>query len=315
MSNFQAFPKIFHIGERYVERLFDNDVEITEKIDGSQFSFGIDEDGLLIMRSKGSVINDGGTPKMFVEAVEQANRIYEAIMKPQGWVDVQFYCEYLKKPHHNCLNYERIPKNHLYLFGVRDRDYFWESEQLIDMAHKCEIEPINVIYKGKTNPEEIKQFLERDSILGNEKIEGVVVKNYQQPAVLGGIVLPLSMGKYVREEFKERNDKNWKAESGKSKLDVFIASFKSEARWQKAVQHLRDEDKLTNSPKDIGLLFPEILNDLVEEEKENIKDFLYNLYIDDIKRASTAGLPEWYKDGLMMGKFKEVTEDENNKGQ
>jgi hypothetical protein len=308
VSSFQAFPKIFHIGERYIDRLFDNEVEITEKIDGSQFSFGIDSDGLLMMRSKGNVINEGGTPKMFVEAVEQAKRIYEIIKNyanAGNWTDIQFYCEYLQKPHHNCLNYERVPKNYLYLFGFRDKNNFLDTDSLIGYAALFNIEPPNILYKGRSNPEEIKQFLERDSILGKEKVEGIVVKNYVQPAMVGGIVIPLSMGKYVREEFKERNAHDWKEDSGKSKLDVFIQSFKNEARWHKAYQYLKEADELTYSPKDIGMLIPVVLDDIVAEEEGNIKDFLYKLYLDDIKRVSISGLPEWWKEGLAMGKFKE----------
>ena len=41
------FPKIFQIGDRYISRLFNGVVEVTEKVDGSQFSFLVtDKDGL-----------------------------------------------------------------------------------------------------------------------------------------------------------------------------------------------------------------------------------------------------------------------------
>lgn len=36
----KAFPKIFALGTQYTEGIFDSEVEITEKIDGSQFNFG-----------------------------------------------------------------------------------------------------------------------------------------------------------------------------------------------------------------------------------------------------------------------------------
>ena len=41
----QSFPKIFHIGESMIQNLFKGEVEITEKLDGSQFDFGITKDG------------------------------------------------------------------------------------------------------------------------------------------------------------------------------------------------------------------------------------------------------------------------------
>lgn len=36
----RAFPKIFAIGQRYISDIFKDEVEISEKIDGSQFCFG-----------------------------------------------------------------------------------------------------------------------------------------------------------------------------------------------------------------------------------------------------------------------------------
>ena len=51
------FPKIYDLGHRYVQNIFNEDVEITEKIDGSQFAFGkIDND--LIFRSRRAEIYD-----------------------------------------------------------------------------------------------------------------------------------------------------------------------------------------------------------------------------------------------------------------
>ena len=38
-----AFPKIWHLGHRNIADLFDYELEVTEKIDGSQFCVGVDE--------------------------------------------------------------------------------------------------------------------------------------------------------------------------------------------------------------------------------------------------------------------------------
>jgi hypothetical protein len=48
----KAFPKIFAIGQDYIKDIFDGEVEVTEKIDGSQFVFG-KLAGELYFRSKG----------------------------------------------------------------------------------------------------------------------------------------------------------------------------------------------------------------------------------------------------------------------
>ena len=82
-------------------------------------------------------------------------------------------------------------------------------------------------------------------------------------------------------------------------IQDFMNSFCTEARWQKAVNHMKEDGRLTNSPKDIGTLFKEVHLDIIEEETDNIKEFLYNHFIKDIKRRATRGLPEWYKEQLL----------------
>lgn len=125
--------------------------------------------------------------------------------------------------------------------------------------------------------------------------EGVVIKNYSQHTSIGDPTI--CCGKYVRESFKERHKKEWKTEG--DSVQAFIDSFRNEARWNKAVQHLRDKGELENSPRDIGKVIKEIQVDIVEEEKEEIKEFFYKHFSKRIFRKATAGVAEWYKDKLL----------------
>ena len=111
-------------------------------------------------------------------------------------------------------------------------------------------------------------------------------------------------GKYVNPEFKEIHQKNWKKEhTSKGKFDLLKEQYRSEARWNKAIQHLAEKGELTNTPKDIGSLLKEINIDLIDEEKENIKKELWNIFGKDILRTSVAGFPEWYKRKLLERAF------------
>ena len=65
----KAFTKIFTIGDNRILDIFDGEVEITEKIDGSQFCAG-KIDGEFFMRSKRKQIFYENYDKMFKEAVE-----------------------------------------------------------------------------------------------------------------------------------------------------------------------------------------------------------------------------------------------------
>jgi len=46
-------------------------------------------------------------------------------------------------------------------------------------------------------------------------------------------------------------------------------------------------------------------NDIISEEKETIKNFLFREFGQEIIRKSTAGLPEWYKEKLIKDSFEE----------
>ena len=302
----QSFPKIFHIGENMIQNLFKGEVEITEKIDGSQFDFGITKDGEIVMRSHGQELTNTDIPKMFKKAARQVERI-GSFLQEIGTRDMYFYCEYLEKPHHNTLTYLRIPNNNLYLFGIyKGGCWVSDPEILCEWADKIEIERPNVLYIGSIkNPEELEKYLETDSILGNTKVEGIVVKNYNEPSMRGSFFIPISMGKYVSEKFKEKHDKNWKENKTiKGNIELFIASFRTEARWQKAIQHLKENNELENAPKDISKLMKEIDRDIKEEELENIKDVLLRIYLPDIQRKAKAGFAEYYKKQLFERGFK-----------
>lgn len=299
MRTISPFPKIFHIGDSLIPNLFKGKVEISEKIDGSQWSWGINEDKELVFRSKGEDLTEKGVNDgMFLDAKKQTDRIYK-LLKKKKLKDIYFYSEYLQKPKHNVLAYSRIPKNNLYLFGVMENgEFISDYKKLWEYADLLEIERVNIIYQGEIkNTNELTKFLDNDSILGKEKIEGIVVKNYNEPSGKGSFVMPISMGKYVREDFKERHKVEFKTTKGD--LQMFIESFRTEARWQKAIQHLKEKGELENSPRDIGNLIKEIQRDLLEEETENIKEELFKLYKDDFTRKAIAGFPEWYKKKLL----------------
>ena len=303
----KSFSKIFAIGTEYIKDIFKEDVEITEKIDGSQFCFGkIDNE--LFLRSKGRQIFPESPDKMFEIAVDYVLSVQDRI--PDNTV---YYCEYLAKPKHNVLVYGRVPKNNLILFGVSDgREKFVNShEELKEKADEIEIEAIPLVYKGKIKKaEEIFDLIKKESILGGVDMEGIVVKNYSRQFLLGERPIALMAGKYVSEKFKEVHQSTWgKEKTHKGKFEVFKDSFRTEARWDKAIQHLRDDGKLENSPKDIGNLIVEVQKDIGQEEKENIKNFLWKEFGKEVTRHAIKGLPEYYKKEILKGAFDPLKEE------
>ncbi|MDP8213385.1 MAG: RNA ligase family protein [Candidatus Zapsychrus exili] len=296
MSNIPAFTKIYNIGHKEVENIFDGPVEVTEKIDGSQFCFGV-IDGKLYIRSKGREIDEENQDSMFSRACDHVRNLYENKKLPEGYV---FFCERLNRPRHVRLKYDRVPKNNLILFGTQinngycdNKLRFAEHLELIYYADRLDIELIPLIYKGDNiTIAKLDELIDRKSILGDVDIEGLVIKKYD------GANSPIS-AKYVSESFRERKIiKLPIAETRKEAIDEFIKTFRSEARWEKAVQHLRDDSRLENSQKDIGKLAKEINIDLLEEEESTIKEFFYKMYKKDFTKYALLGFADWYLNRL-----------------
>lgn len=332
MSRIPSYVKIFNLGHDAITDLFKSEVEITEKVDGSQIRFGIDSQDELLFGSKGVQLYNKEQNGMFSLAIEQIEKRHDKLkelrvkaVEHTGNPDISlfFYGEYLNKPKHNCLAYDRTPKDNIILFSARIGENFVDRYEAIRYyADYLEFETVPLLFRGvmendrvikseagnldqakkfgNTRYEKLKAIIgQTTSVLGGQIIEGVVIKNYKEFHFLAGSNPMPCFGKFVREDFKEKLHKEWGHISGKNALQEFIDGFRTEARWQKAIQHLRERGELENSPRDIGKLMKEVHMDIVEEEAEMIKKWLYDYFSKDIKRKATAGLPEFYKDYLM----------------
>ena len=298
----RAFPKIFAIGTDYIRDLFNHPVEITEKLDGSQFAFGKDPEGNFYMRSKGKQIFSELTDKNFIPAVDHALAVQDRV--PNNMV---FYCETLARPKHNSLKYNNVPKNNLYLFGVSDfmgTKFDSNLQYFADLLDIDRAVVLNDFIEVKIDTfETIREVLNRESYLGGPSIEGIVIKNYYNPFLLGGQPIPLMAGKFVSEAFKEVHRKEWDKETSVGKWTAFKESYRTEARWLKAIEHLRDKNEIDFVPQDIGKLLKEINQDIVDEEKEIIKEFLWKEFGKEVLRRAGAGFPEWYKEYIANRSF------------
>ena len=113
------------------------------------------------------------------------------------------------------------------------------------------------------------------------------------------MVFPFAAVKLVGEAFKEKhaNNPDWKPQ--RDRLEELFDSYRTEARWLKTIQHLRDDGKLSGEPKDIGLLMKELANDLITEEGEDMAKKLLAHHRKAWISSAMRGLPEFYKDHLL----------------
>ena len=304
--SWHSYPQVFNMGHRYVKDLLTSPVLVEEKIDGSQFSFGvfeIDGERVVRVRSKGAEMIPDAPEKMFLRGVEWVRANADRLTV--GWT---YRGEFLAKPKHNALAYDRIPREHIILFDINaaQEDYLpWEAKA--QEADRLGLEVVPVLHQGMVSSlEEFRALLSRESVLGGQKIEGVVVKNY----ALFGQDKKVLMGKFVSEAFKEVHAREWKAGNPGSAdiVQRLVEMYHGPARWQKALIHLRERGLIEDWPRDIGLLMKEVWPDIVKEEEADMKARLFEWAQDKVRRGVTAGLPEWYKEELLKRQFESPSE-------
>lgn len=309
MAMIQGFQKLFSWGDLPTHGMLkDAVVEVTEKIDGSQFNFG-KLDGVVYMRSKNANVFHGDSNKMFNAAKEYVKSIEDRL--PESAL---FHGEYLQSPKHNTLEYARVPKGHFMLFGITyltERPVYTTPEShaadRAEWAERLGCEPVPVLYQGPApdvveGREWLHSFMGKESALGKATMEGVVVKNYSRPCHFNGKDYLGTFAKMVSAEFKEKHVDGWK-QSNPSALEQIGAAYNSQARWRKAIQRAREDGTLTGTVRDIGPLMKSIVTDISEEEETNIKNMLYRLFHKDLMRMATKNFPETYKHWLENGEI------------
>lgn len=297
MSSWTSYPKVYNLGHAAVKDLFLDDVIVEEKIDGSQFSFGV-IDGVLRLRSKGKEMTAEMPEALFATAAAHVQA--RAHRLRPGWT---YRCEYLSKPKHNVLAYDRVPQDNLILFDINTgEEQYLSYDVKRDEAAMLELETVPLLAQGSIqSADQLRELLETRSCLGGQRVEGVVVKNYKRFGVDGKALL----GKYVSEAFKEVHAGEWRKANPTASdiVDRLIMTYRTPARWQKALQHLTEAGVIENSPRDIGKLFPEVVADTRAECEAEIKEMLFKHVWPKLQRGITAGLPEWYKSLLLEKQF------------
>ncbi len=307
--NLNSYPKIYNLGHKAISDLLKDSVVVEEKIDGSQFSFGV-IDGELEMRSKGAQLFPPVKDNLFKAATEYVQDIKDSLTP--GWT---YRGEVLYREKHNALLYGRVPRNNIAIFDIDTGDQnFLGPKDKEKEAKRLKLDIATVFHTGLmiTDLNQVKGLLDQYSGLSTQvhkvKLEGIVIKNYNRFGRDGKVL----MGKWVREEFKEVQRKDWKKGNlqGKDIIQNLIAMYRTEARWDKALQHLRESGKLEGSPRDIGILLAEIQRDTKHECEDEIKDYLMKWAWKKIGRGITAGFPEYYKDKLAEAQFETTKEDQ-----
>jgi len=307
--NTKKYPKILSLGHDLVADIFNNPVELSEKLDGSQARIHLTE-GYCICGSKNVGIAD---QKAFAIAHAQTDRIYEEKTWESWGTDVTLFCEFLSKEKHNVLKYDRVPYNNLYLFGALIDDKHITTDKLTQLANDLRIEPPHILGNEIKigSQEDLQKYMTTESVLGGTILEGIVIKNYHDsyPPLLTSTQAffgyPLS-SKLVRDDFKERLNKEWgDKKKREAPLERVTTEFITEARFHKTIQHLADEGKLSHEMKDMVVLLPEFWSDLLDEEKDEIIKIAMSDFWRTLKKRCDGFVVQSYKRHLVDRQFEE----------
>jgi len=297
MAKPHNYPHIYKFRDKEIKEilpLIENqniDFVIQEKIDGSFFWVDYNAETQKIRYgSRKRELTDNVDADMFNQAVRVVKDIIAPKLKEQTQ-NVSLFCEYVKAKKHNILKYDRTPKNCLVLFDVFYDGKPFHLKDLKKTADLLEIESVPVLYVGREYNDKLKKkLLNTDSILGGTKIEGFVMKSNSSVLKHNSTLLI----KVVSDRFKEVKTEPKKKKTGKDKLLDCMEKYRTKARWNKAIQHLSETQQLSNTAEDIGKLIKEIQQDIIKEEKENIKEELYELFIKSIIKHATQGFADYY---------------------
>lgn len=276
---------------------------IEEKIDGSQLSILIENDKLSFY-NKNKV---AGMNNAFEKAITMLRFNYDGknILNP----DYIYHGESVCRIKHNVICYERTPKHYFILYDIFNhmtKEYLSSEDKLLE-ANRVGFEIVPTLYKN-TNPDQnpyeicdrlIKQIEngEITSCLGGN-VEGIVVKHHAFTKKGKTVATKL---KLTTQLFRERHLlKQPKAElSADDFLTSLGQSFCTEARFQKAYQHLVESNRINpNLPKnnDKDKIIMALNADFDKEYKDELKELLYVEFSPLLKKLGREGAGNWFID-------------------
>jgi hypothetical protein len=308
MSNIPGYGKIWAFGHQLTRQsVVGRRCIVEEKVDGSQLSAMVTDDGTLLVRSKGADIHLGAVPNLFAPSVAHLVECHHDGRLVPGHV---YRFEALCKPRHNTLTYGRAPRGNMVLLDVDMAAGFQQyaaPELRAGVAERLQVDCVPVLADEViVVSDQLTAHLNREAFLGGCLIEGVVVKPVEPDfyQVDGKRII----AKYVSEAFKETHRKSWQPDTVQ-RADLvtrIVECVSTPVRWEKAVQHMREDGVLQSTPADIGGLMRKVQEDVETESIDEIKEMLWQAYRKEVIRQSGKAVPQWYKERLLKSAFTEV---------
>lgn len=233
-------------------------IHISEKIDGANASFMIDDDGVKHCFSRNKELLDGDTLRGFTIWLDE-NIYWGAVGK--GYI---YYGEWIVQ---HKIVYNNNVKNTFRLFDIWDikNERYLLPEQVFEEAKHLGLYTPDWFYYG-----EYQSLSHMGSFVGisniAEKGEGIVIRNLTKDFKC----------KWVREDFRETKPAKQPKEQN-LKILTLIESLLTPARVEKFIYKGLDENvydslETKNYGNIMKYLSSEVINDIINEERDLIQD-------------------------------------------
>lgn len=264
----KKFPKVEYPGDGKTNGILQDDVVVTEKLDGANFRFRFTQEGLEVgTRNHSFDVYDPNIPKAFNHAIEYLQNLPEDtvnVLKGKGTLfgeamhrhsidydDIDWHFPHKGSPH---VALESDIPNVLVFDWYNDETEEWADwRQFEDLIADTALETAPIIEKGR--PGDLDLDIPSESVFGGPP-EGIVVRRFD------GTI----RAKKVRQDFKEQHKQAKITTQSQSEAGAFVVEYVTEPRIEKVAHKLVDKDMYEQLEMPMMEDLPEyVLKDALEE--------------------------------------------------
>lgn len=190
---------------------YNNEVNVTEKVDGAQIGFSMDKNYKILVQNRSHYIssNTHSQFKILDKWIEEhSNDLYQILDE-----NTILFGEWLYMKH--SIFYDKLPDYFLAfdLYNKKD-NVFYNRKILEDKIKDTTIKSVDVIFNGKVNKNKLLELIQTKSKYTNSRVEGIYLKIFE-----GNFVS--SRCKLVREDFIVGNEHWTKRKAEKNQLNFY----------------------------------------------------------------------------------------------
>ena len=291
MSEFHKYQHLERLGTTEVEGIQTGTVHVFPKLDGTNASVWLNEDGTIGAGSRNRTLAIGSDNAGFCEFANNCPKLKELF---EGFPELRLFGEWLVP--HSLKTYEDSAWRRFYVFDVMGEGgeyYTYDRYQAILEAYDIDyLSPIAIIKNG--TDEQFRKCVEKNTVLiqeGQGIGEGVVLKNYDYVNKFGRIV----WAKIITNGFKEVHNKAMGAPiiGGDAVEEKVVEKYITPHLVDKVYAKIENEQGGWSS-KDIPKLLGIVWYDFITEEMADVLKVFKNPKLDFafLQRLTTQRIKE-----------------------